>query len=48
MLEICRRVQKFSNIYENYVQNEMEIYEFQKQGDEVNEEIVDDEEMFLN
>ena len=28
MLEICRRVQKFSNIYENYVQNEMEIYEF--------------------
>lgn len=30
MLEICRRVQKFSNIYENYVQNEMEIYEFQK------------------
>ena len=48
MLEICKRVQKFSNIYENYVQNEMEIYEFQRQGDEANEEIVDEEEMFLN
>lgn len=49
MLEICKRVQKFSNIYENYVQNEMEIYEFQKeQGEGVNAEMVDEEEMFLN
>ena len=49
MLEICKRVQKFLNIYENYVQNEMEIYEFQKeQGEGVNAEMVDEEEMFLN
>ena len=48
MLEICRRVQKFSNIYENYVQNEMEIYEFQRDPDIVNDEIPEEEELFLN
>jgi hypothetical protein len=48
MLEICKRIQKFSNVYENYVQNEMEIYEFQKENDENNLDLIDEEEMFLN